>query len=95
LRKAVAHPRADGRVRQNLALVVGLQGRFEEAERLVSADLPPAEAQANVAYLREMLAQPNTWKQIAKPAKPGASGKAATSQRPPMTLTERLRDDVR
>ena len=28
LRRAYANPRADGRVRQNLALVVGLQGRF-------------------------------------------------------------------
>ncbi len=64
LRRAAASPRADSRVRQNLALVVGLQGRFEEADRLASAELPPAEAQANVAYLRAMLSQPNTWKQL-------------------------------
>jgi hypothetical protein len=32
LRRAYGNPRADGRVRQNLALVVGLQGRFAEAE---------------------------------------------------------------
>jgi len=35
--------------------VVGLQGRFAEAEQIVKADLPPDEAAANVAYLREML----------------------------------------
>jgi Flp pilus assembly protein TadD len=35
--------------------VVGLQGRFAEAETIVKADLPPAEAAANVAYLKEML----------------------------------------
>ena len=40
------------KVRQNLALVVGLQGRFAEAEKIASADLPTAEAAANVAYLR-------------------------------------------
>ena len=33
LRQAYASGRADARVRQNLALVVGLQGRFAEAER--------------------------------------------------------------
>ncbi len=47
----------DPRVRQNLALVVGLQGRFEEAESIARADLPSDEAAANVAYLRQMLAQ--------------------------------------
>jgi tetratricopeptide (TPR) repeat protein len=55
LRQAYASPRADARVRQNLGLVVGLQGRFAEAETIVKADLPPEEAAANVAYLKEML----------------------------------------
>jgi Flp pilus assembly protein TadD len=55
LRQAHANPKADSRVRQNLGLVVGLQGRFAEAETIVKADLPPDEAAANVAYLREML----------------------------------------
>ena len=39
------------------ALVVGLQGRFAEAESIVRADLPPAEAAANVAYLKQMLSR--------------------------------------
>ena len=55
LRRAYAGGRADARVRQNLALVVGLQGRFAEAEQIVRADLPPDEAAANVAYLKQML----------------------------------------
>jgi Flp pilus assembly protein TadD len=55
LRQAYASPRADARVRQNLGLVVGLQGRFAEAETIVKADLPPDEAAANVAYLKDML----------------------------------------
>ena len=57
LRRAYASGRADARVRQNLGLVVGLQGRFAEAESIVKADLPPAEAEANVAYLKEMLSR--------------------------------------
>ena len=60
LRRAYANPRADVRVRQNLALVVGLQGRFAEAETIVKADLPPEEAAANVAYLKEMLSRKDT-----------------------------------
>jgi Flp pilus assembly protein TadD len=55
LRRAYATGRADARVRQNLGLVVGLQGRFGEAETIVKADLPAEEAAANVAYLKEML----------------------------------------
>jgi Flp pilus assembly protein TadD len=55
LRQAYANPQANPRVRQNLALVVGLQGRFAEAETIVRADLPPDEAAANVAYLKQML----------------------------------------
>ena len=55
LRRAYASGKADARVRQNLGLVVGLQGRFAEAESIVKADLPADEAAANVAYLKEML----------------------------------------
>jgi Flp pilus assembly protein TadD len=57
LKRASAARRADPRVRQNLALVVGLQGRFAEAEAIARADLPPEEAAANVAYLRQMLSE--------------------------------------
>jgi Flp pilus assembly protein TadD len=57
LRQAYASTRADARVRQNLGLVVGLQGRFAEAENIVKADLPADEAAANVAYLKQMLSR--------------------------------------
>jgi Flp pilus assembly protein TadD len=62
LRQAADSPNANSKVRQNLALVVGLEGRFDEAERIARADLPQAEADANVAYLRTMLAQQKDWK---------------------------------
>ena len=57
LRRAQATGRADARVRQNLALAVGLQGRFTEAETIVKADLPADEAAANVAYLKQVLSR--------------------------------------
>ncbi len=56
LRRAAARRPVDPRVRQNLALVVGLHGRFADAEAIARADLPPDEAAGNVAYLRQMLA---------------------------------------
>ena len=64
MRSAAQQPGADSRVRQNLALVVGLQGRFDEAEKIASQELSPEQAQANVAYLRHMLAQQNAWSQL-------------------------------
>jgi Flp pilus assembly protein TadD len=57
LRRANGQADADPRVRQNLALAVGLQGRLAEAETIVKADRPPEEAAANVAYLKQMLAR--------------------------------------
>jgi Flp pilus assembly protein TadD len=57
LRRANSRPDAGQRVRQNLALVVGLRGHVNEAEELVKQGRPPDEAAANVAYLRRMLAK--------------------------------------
>ena len=77
LRLAMAKPNANPKVRQNLALVVGLQGRFAEAEHIASADLPPDQAVANVNYLRQMLAQQKKFKKLGRqpyvpPPNPGA-----------------------
>lgn len=52
LRRAAARPEAGAQVRQNLALVLGLQGKTAEAERLIRDDLPPEQAAANLAWLR-------------------------------------------
>lgn len=57
LRRASEQKTSEPRVRQNLALVVGLQGRFAEAETIARGDLSPDEAAANVVYLRQMLAE--------------------------------------
>jgi Flp pilus assembly protein TadD len=75
LRRAAEHRPVDPRVRQNLALVIGLQGRFAEAEQIAGADLPPDQAAANVAYLRKMVARNND---SHKP-KPVARAAAGTS----------------
>lgn len=66
MRSAVAAPGSDSRIRQNLALVVGLQGRFKEAEQIAATELSQAQARANVQYLRAMLSQPNSWAKLAR-----------------------------
>ena len=71
LRQALARPNAGPKVRQNLALIVGLQGRFAEAEQIARGALSPKEAAANVAYLRDMLAQRSHWaKKMGQPPLP-------------------------
>ncbi|HEY4030130.1 MAG TPA: tetratricopeptide repeat protein, partial [Caulobacteraceae bacterium] len=52
LRKAVARPDATLKMRQNLALVLGLQGKLAEAEQIERENLPPQIAQANLDYLK-------------------------------------------
>jgi Flp pilus assembly protein TadD len=65
--QAMPNAKAEPRTRQNLALVVGLQGRFDEARKIASQDLPPEQVDANMAYLERMLSQPNTWQQLKTP----------------------------
>ena len=54
LRKAVAEPGAGAQERQNLALVLGMEGKMGEAEHLIRENLPPEQADANLAYLRSL-----------------------------------------
>ncbi len=55
LRTAVAQTGATLQIRQNLALVLGLEGKMPEAERLLRQDLPPDQADANLAWLQANL----------------------------------------
>ena len=81
LRQASRQSDAAPKARQNLALVVGLQGRLAEAETIVRADLPPAEAEANVGYLRDMLAQ-HTELKTDRPAAPKSKKPKARAAAP-------------
>ena len=58
LRQAAAKPDAPITVRQNLALVLGLQGRLAEAERIARQDLPPETVDNNMAWLRGATSAP-------------------------------------
>lgn len=63
---ASAMPNADMRVRQNYALVLALQGKFSEAESVSRRDLSAEDASTNVATIRKMIAQSDTWRDIQK-----------------------------
>lgn len=55
LRTAAAQTGATLQIRQNLALVLGLEGKMPEAEKLLRQDLPPDQADANLAWLQQNL----------------------------------------
>lgn len=61
LRQAVSAANAPVEARQNLAISLALQGRFDEAEQVQRVDLPPAQAAANMQYLRGLLSDPRRW----------------------------------
>lgn len=66
LRRAVQMRGANTQTRQNLALIVGLQGRFSESRALYAAELPPEQVESNMAYVRALLTQQNRWDLIEK-----------------------------
>jgi len=61
LRQASAIQGAPPEARQNLAIALALTGRFAEAEQIQRVDLPPAQAAANVSYLRGLLSDGRRW----------------------------------
>jgi Flp pilus assembly protein TadD len=61
LRRAIQMPGATSQIRQNLALVLGLQGRFDESRAIFAAELSPDQVEANMSYIRALLTQQNRW----------------------------------
>jgi Flp pilus assembly protein TadD len=52
LRRAAAQPTASAKVRQNLALALGLQDKMGEAEQILRRELPPEQAEQTLNWLR-------------------------------------------
>lgn len=55
LRQAAATDGNSPRIRQNLALVLGLQGKYDEAKLVASRDIPMTKAAENADYLRQVV----------------------------------------
>ncbi|MGF7053240.1 Flp pilus assembly protein TadD [Bosea sp. OAE752] len=88
LREAAATPAADVRVRQNLVLVLGLQGRFGEAETLARQDQSPAEAAAAIAYLKRSVSQQNSWELLKGKARAQPAPKPPLARGPGAASTQ-------
>jgi Flp pilus assembly protein TadD len=79
------------KTRQNLALVLGLQGKFDEAKTVSSADLGDAGAKSNSDYLRKMVkVDPVATPVVGAPAgvkvaKAGKAGKAVAGKVAPVS----------
>jgi Flp pilus assembly protein TadD len=79
LRRASTLPRADARIRQNFALVLALEGKFAEAEKVSQRDMAPDEAAHNVEAIRNMIAQNESWRALQK----GASRRTGAQRQTP------------
>jgi Flp pilus assembly protein TadD len=75
LRQAVASSKADAKMRGDLALVLGLEGKFSEAEKVSLTDLSPEAARANVETLRRMVAAGSFPRSVGRPANSAAGAK--------------------
>jgi Flp pilus assembly protein TadD len=80
LTEAAGDPHADPRVRQNLALVLALQGHFDKAGQTMRRDMSPGDAAKNVAEIRSIMVQPNTWDAIRGKDKPKDAGNTSISR---------------
>ena len=72
LRQAVASPKADARMRGDLALVLALEHKYAEAEEVSQADLTPEAARANVESIKHMIAGNDGLKDLRRPARTAA-----------------------
>jgi Flp pilus assembly protein TadD len=77
MRQAIALPGAGVQIRNNLALVLALEGKFAESQKVVEQDLSPADAAANVSAIKQMIAQTPTWRDLQ-----AGKGKGKTKQPP-------------
>ena len=75
LRRAYEHAKADPRVRMNLAVVLTLEGRQAEAEKVLKADVSPDEGNARVAELKRLLT-----KKDGKPERSASRAPGSTPQ---------------
>ncbi len=81
LTQAAAHPRADERIRANLAMVLALSGKFEQSRQVAGRDLRPEEAAQQIDGIRKMISQTNTWAELQKTEagrRPAQRGKQGT-----------------
>lgn len=60
LREAVAQGKATKKIRQNLSLVLGLQGKYDEATQISARDVTSHQATADTSVIRNVVGLPPT-----------------------------------
>ena len=70
LRLAAANPDSGARVTENLALVLGLQGKFEDMKLISGAAAPDQVVDQNIALLQGLIQPPRSWDALSETAKP-------------------------
>jgi Flp pilus assembly protein TadD len=71
LRLADAQPDTSTRVKENLALVLGLQGKYAEMKEASGDNAPDSIIEKNASLLREMIQPVRTWEALAERAEMG------------------------
>lgn len=88
LKIAAAQPDADLRVLENLALVQGLQGKYNEMATTSSAHAPNAIVQQNVEALQAMISPARSWENLSENAVIGQLPDASMTAQPLPADTE-------
>ena len=82
LRLAAEQPDADLRVTENLALILGLQGRYDEMAAVSSRYAPESVVKKNTALLQEMVQPVRSWDALEEAPRASAPSRPATAERP-------------
>jgi Flp pilus assembly protein TadD len=82
LQEAAAQQAADARVRQNLSLVLALEGKFDSAETVARSDLTAKDAASNVTAIRRMVTQSHGRQEVqTREPKPTGAAKVLAKNR--------------
>jgi len=82
LRRAVASNNSTPKTKKNLALILGLNGKFSQSAQASNEVLSSEDTTVNIAYLKNMLSQPGTWQKL--------SGKTKVAKSVPRKTKKRL-----
>ena len=90
LRQAAAQPDADLRVTENLALILGLQGRYDEMAEISGQHAPEGIVEENAKLLQQMIKPIRSWESLSDGAEPGKLPHTTQAPAPLPATAERV-----
>ncbi len=93
LRQAATTDRNSLKIRQNLALVLGLEGKYDEAKLLASRDMSAESAAENTEYLRRVV-KLETQRPPSSKSAPSKAAASIAKAKPPAKAPEQAEDDA-